>query len=232
MNGAELLWAIREENGDLPAICRRLQKSRATVVNQIRWLAEVGLVENKGGWKLTEQWNMISAVLGISLSSLVFERDEMRIRPYFGKPRGIPSLDVFVAMPFRLELRPIYEDHILPVLKKLSLKVKRADDFFSVNSVIEDIWKAINAAKVVIADCTGRNPNVFYEIGLAHTLGKPVVLITQSGDDVPFDLKAIRYIEYQYTPPGMRTFENRLQQTVEETLKDLPHPGRRTKSPD
>ena len=70
----------------------------------------------------------------------------------------------------------------------------------------------------MIADCTGRDPNVFYEIGVAHTVGKPVVLITQSADDVPFDLRAIRFIEYQYTPPGMRVFEERLKITLKEVI--------------
>ncbi len=122
-------------------------------------------------------------------------------------------------MPFMSEQRPVFDDHILAVVRKLRLKAKRADDFFSVNSIMEDIWSGINAAKVVIADCTGRNPNVFYEIGLAHTLGKPVVLIAQSNEDVPFDLKAIRYIEYQYTPPGMRQFEITLKRTLDDVLK-------------
>jgi hypothetical protein len=84
---------------------------------------------------------------------------------------------------------------------------------------MEDIWDAINAARAIIADCTGRNPNVFYEIGLAHAVGKPVVLITQKGEDVPFDLKAIRYIEYEYSPRGMKTFEDSLTKTLIEELK-------------
>jgi len=66
----------------------------------------------------------------------------------------------------------------------------------------------------VIADCTGRNPNVFYEIGLAHASGKPVILITQNSDDVPFDIRHLRYIQYDYTPRGMRVFEKRLVDTL------------------
>jgi hypothetical protein len=58
-------------------------------------------------------------------------------------------------------------------------------------------------AKVIIADCTGSNPNAFYKIGLAHTLGKPVILTSQSVRDVPFDLRYLHFISYEYTPQGM-----------------------------
>jgi hypothetical protein len=55
---------------------------------------------------------------------------------------------------------------------------------------------------------------VFYEIGMAHTVGKPVILTTQNETDVPFDLRSIRYIHYRYTPPGMKEFEERLAKTI------------------
>jgi hypothetical protein len=86
--------------------------------------------------------------------------------------------------------------------------------FFLQGRVIEDIWVAINSAKVIIADCTGRNPNVFYELGMAHTIGKEVVLITQDIDDIPFDVRHIRFIVYEYTPRGMKEFEVQLKKTL------------------
>jgi len=81
-----------------------------------------------------------------------------------------------------------------------------------------DIWEAICAARIIVADCTGRNPNVFYEAGLAHTVGKPVVLLTQNKDDIPFDLRHIRYIDYEFTPRGMAIFEERLLKTLIDEL--------------
>jgi hypothetical protein len=163
----------------------------------------------------------IQGALGISLSALVNgEADDLiSVRPYFGVPRALrDNTDVFVLMPFRPELKPIYEDHVVNALKRDGLSVKRADDFFTAHAVMEDIWAAICASRVVIADCTDRNPNVFYEIGLAHAIGKPVVLITQRREDVPFDLQGIRYIHYAYTPRGMSAFEEALARTVRETL--------------
>ena len=67
---------------------------------------------------------------------------------------------------------------------------------------MEDIWIGINEAKVVIAEITGKNPNVFYELGIAHTLGKDVILITQNMKDIPFDLNRYRIIEYEDNSDG------------------------------
>ena len=80
--------------------------------------------------------------------------------------------------------------------------------------MIRDIWRAIGAAQFIIADVTGRNPNVFYELGIAHTLGKDVILITQDSGDIPFDLTHLRHIQYDYTPRGMKSFEEKLRGTA------------------
>jgi hypothetical protein len=141
----------------------------------------------------------------------------------FGPPKRPPArsaADIFVLMPFAPELRPVYEDQIRRVAHALQLSVKRADDFFTTGSIVDDVWDAINAAKILIADCTGRNPNVFYELGIAHAIGKPVILITQDRDDVPVDVRHRRYIEYEFTPRGMSEFEERLANTIRTTLQE------------
>src|SRR5271165_3195093 len=116
-------------------------------------------------------------------------------------------------MPFTAALRPVYKNHIKKVVSRFKLRTGRADDFFGTNSIMRDIWSAIHAARVVVADCTGRNPNVFYEIGLAHAIGKQTILISQSRDDIPFDIQHLRTIHYEYTAPGMKAFERTLRET-------------------
>lgn len=181
---------------------------------------------NKGNIKLSDSFPKIFTVLDLSLKELA-ERDpheSMFVEPLFGRPKSIaPSerFDLFVLMPFSENLKGIYEDHIKSVATSLELKVARADDFFSVGSVMKDIWTAICVSRIIIADCTSRNPNVFYEIGLAHTIGKTVVLITQNSEDVPFDLKHYRYILYQYTPKGMKEFEDALATTLQMEFRRL-----------
>ena len=65
---------------------------------------------------------------------------------------------------------------------------------------------------------TDRNPNVFYETGVAHTVGKEVILITQSMNDVPFDLKHLRCIVYDYTPRGIQFLESNLKNTIDQIM--------------
>lgn len=169
---------------------------------------------------ISKSWDSIQLALDISLRELTELGPSAIIStPYFGKPESTPeAADIFILMPFDAQLKPVYEDHIVESARKLGLRAARGDDFFTSHSVMRDIWNAVMSARVVVADCTGRNPNVFYEIGLAHAVGKPVILITQSVDDVPFDIRHLRYIQYDYTPRGMRIFEERIMETLRAEL--------------
>jgi len=67
---------------------------------------------------------------------------------------------------------------------------------------VEQLWEQIDKAKVLLADLTGKNPNVFYELGLAHADRKPVVFTSGAIDDVPFDLRHLRVIVYDIREPN------------------------------
>lgn len=152
----------------------------------------------------------------------VSDEDMFNVQPSFGKPLALSSSEwaqVFVLMPFEERLKPLYSRHILGVTNSLNLSCKRGDDFFSAAAVINEIWSAIFYAQVCIADCTGRNPNVFYELGIAHTIGRPCILISQSIEDIPFDVRHIRSIIYEYTEMGMEQFEQALKKTLLSTLQ-------------
>jgi guanylate kinase len=123
----------------------------------------------------------------------------------------------FVLMPFRDTLRPVYDDHISSVCVSLGVSVTRADQIFSVRPIMDDIREAVLTARFVIADLTDFNPNVLYEVGICHALGKDVILITQD-ETVPFDLSHIRRIKYEFTPRGMRHFEEQLRSTLRTLL--------------
>lgn len=121
----------------------------------------------------------------------------------------------FVLMPFVKEMEPIYSDHIKPVVESEGISCQRSDEIVGTNIITFDIWEKINRSRFIIADLTGKNPNVFYEIGLAHALGKEVILITQTMNDVPFDLKSLRCIVYSFTPRGMKELEATVVKTVQ-----------------
>ena len=87
-------------------------------------------------------------------------------------------------------------------IEKTKLLPVRADaEIFAIGKIIDQIWRGINAAKVLVAELSTRNPNVFYELGLAHALHKPVVLVSSNEPDVPFDLQHIRVIYYDVNDP-------------------------------
>jgi hypothetical protein len=102
----------------------------------------------------------------------------------------------FVVMPFEDGFKPIFTDLIKPALEEAGYVVERADSFIDQRNILAVVVKKIAAADIVVADLTTLNPNVFYELGLAHALRRPTVMIAQSMDSVPFDLRAYRVIVY------------------------------------
>jgi len=113
-----------------------------------------------------------------------------------------PTDTCFVMMPFAPPLGEYYSKIYEPAIEKAGLKAVRADDdIFGTGKIIDQIWSGITSAKVLIAELTSRNPNVYYELGLAHALKKPVVLVCSNEQDVPFDLKHIRVIYYDMHDP-------------------------------
>ena len=161
--------------------------------------------------ELTDHFYRIQDVIGFSISDLYEKATDNR---YFNKPDPKTLCDVFVIMPFSEKMTPVYEDHIRKVCDNIGLDCKRADLVLNTESIINDIWSLISNAQIIICDCTGKNPNVFYELGLAHALGKKTICITQNNDDIPFDIKHLRYIKYEYTPRGMKAFEEQLERFI------------------
>jgi hypothetical protein len=102
---------------------------------------------------------------------------------------------VSVMMPFHPGFDEVYR-RFARLFESAGLKCRRADDIWENPAVIQDVVSLIDRSRVVICDCTSRNANVFYEIGIAHTLGREVILITQAQADIPFDLRHLRYVSY------------------------------------
>jgi hypothetical protein len=99
-------------------------------------------------------------------------------------------------MPFDDDFRKIYDRLIVPALNRAGYEVTRADSELDQQNVLKDVVRGIAMADLVIADLTSRNPNVLYELGLSHALGRNTVLLAQSMDEVPFDLRSYRIVRY------------------------------------
>ncbi len=129
------------------------------------------------------------------------------------EPEQIEDVLVSAMMPFRSEYDRVYET-LRTVSESCGLRCRRADNIWENPAVIQDVVSLIDKSRIVICDCTGRNANVFYEIGIAHTLGREVILITQSDEDIPFDLRHLRYVRYLNNGEGLEDLREKLEQRV------------------
>jgi hypothetical protein len=102
---------------------------------------------------------------------------------------------VFVLMPFASEYDAIHVA-ITAAANAAGATARRVDEQIHDSLILERIYSQIRLADLIIADMTGRNPNVFYEVGYAHAIGRPVVLLTQRASDIPFDLSQYPHIVY------------------------------------
>jgi len=123
---------------------------------------------------------------------------------------------VFVVMPFKDDLTRSYNEVIKPTLEAEGCIVKRADEFTSHQNILKDIISGIFNADLIIADLTEHNPNVYYELGVAHSLNKPAILLTRDIKNLPFDLASYRTVPYSDSLPDTANLVNTLQITVRE----------------
>jgi hypothetical protein len=149
--------------------------------------------------------------------SFIIEQD-IKIDPIFHERRFIFDKKlVFVLMPFSEPWSDRVWEKIKGIIESKSLRAERADNRYGF-IITEDIWTGIMEARLIICDTTGWNPNVFYELGIAHTLGKPVILLTQPTHHLPFDTQGLRHLLYTDNPDGMRKLEEELPNWIDHCL--------------
>ena len=125
----------------------------------------------------------------------------------------------FVISPFGEPFDTYFEQIFKPALEESGLYAVRGDSIYRPTSIVDEIWQGIRSAKVLVAELTGRNPNVFYELGLAHAVSKPVILVAESIEDIPFDLRAIRILLYNKNHPSWgNQLKNSLTKAISEVL--------------
>lgn len=139
----------------------------------------------------------------------------------FGEPSTDSQFqcDIFVIMPF--EFREFYSNYIERWVKELGLTSKLGDYPQSGKEIIHDIWSLLNNCKIVIADCTNLNPNVFYELGMAHATDKRAIIITRDNIEngfLPFDIAGKRAIRYQYHADDLPKLESKLKDDIKKLL--------------
>jgi nucleoside 2-deoxyribosyltransferase len=127
----------------------------------------------------------------------------------------------FVLMPFDKEFDDIYKFGIKKTAEELGILAERVDEQHFSETILERVYRQIENSNFIIADMTGKNPNVFYEVGYAHAKGKRCALITQSASDIPFDLKHHTHVIYDGTINDLSTkLRDKLAWLVDETAKE------------
>ena len=110
----------------------------------------------------------------------------------------------FVLMPFDSAFDDTYKLGIKETAAQLDISAERVDEQIFQEGILERIYRQIDVADLIIADMSGQNPNVFYEVGYAHAKGKLCILMTNNADDIPFDLKHHRHIVYGNSISGLK----------------------------
>lgn len=120
----------------------------------------------------------------------------------------------FVLMPFGSPNDDVYQHVIRPAFQEFYLTCSRADERRDLSEILADIIQGIDEADIILAELTGQNPNVMYELALAHAMNKPTIMICRGVDDVPFDLMVFRVILYEETAKGLAYLQSQLRGIV------------------
>lgn len=111
----------------------------------------------------------------------------------------------FVLMPFAQEFKDIYKFGIKETADQLGVVAERVDEQHFSETMLERIYRQIEQCDFIIAEMSGQNPNVFYEVGYAHAKGKLCILVTKSASDIPFDLKHHSHVVYDGSIDDLKT---------------------------
>lgn len=176
------------------------------------------------GVKVLEQ-NLPHALLGDQIGILAYGNGgvtfvDVEVVPI--RPRA------FVVMQFTEPYNSLWEEVIKPVAEKIGLEAYRADDVFRPGIVLQDIVRGISTSQVIIAEVTPKNPNVYYELGYAHAVGVPTILLAEqpaeNSPPLPFDISGFRCIFYDDAIRGKRKVEAALEKHLRNILERSDEP--------
>ncbi len=230
------IWASDKHGENLIVECKAYRKllgvatarqfvAAVSVLRQEQPTLEAWLVTISGftpnALALLTRYNITGMTLEEVFARLGKNREELKIedvdlrkedsQAYSGSTR------VFVIMPFSDDMLDVFILGIRSVTEKLDMVAKRADDIDHSGQIIEEIQSAIREYDIVIGDTSGANPNVCYEVGFAHGVGKQCILICKKGNKLPFDLQGMNHLIYKNILDLRPQLENKLKQVREHT---------------
>jgi nucleoside 2-deoxyribosyltransferase len=127
----------------------------------------------------------------------------------------------FIVMQFTPPYNELYGDVISKICQEeFKIKAIRSDEIYGPGIIMGDIEKQIIEAKLVIAEITPANPNVYYEVGFARALRKPTILIAEKGTTLPFDVSPFRILFYENSISGKKNIEDALRKHLKAILTE------------
>jgi hypothetical protein len=173
-----------------------LSKQLAVTDERFRSINHLLLAAQSSSSTSSKSSSSMSSKSSSSMSSK--EDDKHAFFSDMGVSLDVPVQDdlIFLLMPFNLDYAETYST-VKNVCQEAGFRCLRGDEKVVSGEILRHILNEIVKARLVIADITGRNPNVFYELGIAHALGKPVLLISQTSQDIPFDISHVRVLTYR-----------------------------------
>lgn len=162
---------------------------------------------------------IVQGIVTLSESPIEFRLGGQEVKIFDIKYKPIKP-KVFIVMQFSTEFNTLYNDVIKPVVESYELECVRADEFYTSSPIIKDIVDSIKGSYIIIAEITPDNPNVFYEIGYAHAINKPTILLCdKKREKLPFDISGFRTLFYENSIGGKNKVENDLKRFIESILK-------------
>ena len=139
---------------------------------------------------------------------------------YQKRRQGGEESSCFVIMPFNEKRNKVYQRAIRPAVEKAGLACIRADERLSPTPILFDIYDAILSARVVLADISEPNANVYYELGIGHALKQHVILLCEKDVKLPFDISGIRHISYEWAMGGDEALQSAIEQSLQTVLAE------------
>lgn len=170
----------------------------------------------------TERQGTVDAIAELLIEPTLEDIDRenriVKVNPIFqGRDFLLDPDLVFVLMDFADEYTRIYNTLIKPTVEAEGFRCVRSDDIFRATAVMEDIWENINKAILILAEISGNNPNVMYELGICHTVGKEVMMLTQDASEIPFNFRHLRVYPYKNDIPGSEELKRNISSFLQQT---------------
>lgn len=217
--GATFLYSIRHFHPQNLWFTHAMAGDRINLKSKRKYKTEVSVTGSRVSLKV-DGVNVISALLPyqtqVSQIGIWCLSKSNIIISNFSAVSG--PLKAFVVMQYTTPYNELYNEVIIPICEQFKIIAIRADEIYGPELIIADIMKQINESKMVIAEITPQNPNVYYEIGYAHAIGKPIILIAEQGTKPPFDVSPFRILFYENSIAGKKRVEEGIRKHLQAIL--------------